>query len=233
MIKKFMKDVVPTLTDLRGGEKVFWRAFTDNSLVHCSIQNVLELGVYRLYDSIPKDFPGQSTKILIALCSFYNADKFVSLDIDSECQKTIDHCQDWCKKRGFSFDNHKFVAENSIHFDVAAEFPDGVDLMFLDTNHDDNYPEKKLGLAGSGGTGMTYRELCYYAPHLSEHGRMFVHDTKNYYVPKGYGVNTEGAIRRFLDDNDGFVFREHAPNDNGLGELYRKGSPLDKLYGDK
>ena len=50
---------------------------------------------------------------------------------------------------------------------------------------------------------------------------MFVHDTQNYYVPKGYGVNTEGAIRKFLDEHDGFLFKEHAPNKNGLGEIYR------------
>lgn len=223
---RLMRDVVPTLTDLRGGEHVFWRAFADYK-----IATVLELGVYRLYDSIPTDLPGQSTKVLIALCDAYGAEKLVSLDID-DCRPTIAHCQKWCKQRGAEFINHAFIQENSIHFDVTSEFPDGVDFIFLDTNHDDNYP-KKLGYEGAGGAGMTYKELCHYAPHLSRNGRMFIHDTKNYYVPKGYGVNTEGAIQKFLDENEGFALKEHSPNDNGLGELYRKDSEIAKLYEDR
>ena len=232
--KLLRTDILPTLTDFKGGQLVFWDVFDQNDGLNTPMKNVLELGIMTLKNGAPPNLPGQSTKTLMALCDFYNADKHISLDID-DCMDTIQRCAGWVKSRGVVPRGHKFVKSNSMHFDVKKEFPNGVDLIFLDTNHDDNYPMKKLshrsqGHANSGGAGMTYKEICHYAPHLTKNGRLFLHDTMNFYVPKGYGVNTAGAIEKFLDTHSGYAFKEHRPNNNGLGELYRKDSDVAKLY---
>lgn len=217
--------IIPTLTDFLGNQLVFWDAFKKNEEFGTPIKNVLELGVYRLPGEPNSNYPGQSTKTLMILGAFYKLDKFVSLDID-DCRSTIEHCKKWCKARDIDVDVHNFVQSNSIHFNVLTEFSNGVDLIFLDTNHDDLYPEK-LGYKGSGGAGMTYREICHYAPHLSENGRLFVHDTKHFYVEQAYGVNTAGAIERFIAENPNYGFYEHNTNVHGLGQIYRKGSKVE------
>jgi hypothetical protein len=237
LTKLLRTDMLPTLTDFKGGQLVFWDVFRQNEKLGTPVKNVLELGIMTLKNGAPADLPGQSTKTLMALCDFYKANKHVSLDID-DCTDTTQRCARWVGSRGVSVRGHKFVKSNSIHFNVKSEFPNGVDLIFLDTNHDDNYPMKKLshrpkGHVDAGGAGMTYREICYYAPHLTRNGRLFLHDTMNHYVPKGYGVNTDGAVEKFLDTHKGYAFKEHAPNNNGLGEIYRKDSDVTKLYGDK
>lgn len=225
----FKIDILPTLTDFKNCQFVFSRAFEQNKSLGTSIKTILELGVFRLFGGEISDLPGQSTKTLMILSDYYNVDKFVSVDID-DCTSTIDSCVSWVNKRGISVTNHKFVQCNSLDFDVQREFPNEIDFIFLDTCHDDNYPEL-LGYDSSVcGAGTTYKEICYYTKHLSKNGRMFIHDTNNFYVEKTYGLNTDGAIIRFLAENDNFVFHEHMPNEHGLGELIRKDSDVSKLY---
>lgn len=226
--KLFTEDIVPTLTDFSKNQFVFWNAFKKNISYKTPIKNVLELGIMRIKPSVKKDLPGQSLKTLLILGSVYNVDKHISLDID-DCRNTVEFCKKWVLARGVQPKNHKFVQSNSMDFNVLREFPAGVDLIFLDTNHDDTYPEK-LGYKNSGGAGMTYKEICYYAKHLTRNGRLYLHDTKNYYVPRGYGVNTEGAVQRFLDENKNFGFYEHNTNNNGLGEIFRKDSDVAREY---
>jgi hypothetical protein len=143
----------------------------------------------------------------------------ISLDIDPMAAATVERCRSFVKECGYEFDNHFFEVQDSLTYETDEQF----DFIFLDTNHDDNYPERiGVGTKESGGAGTTYKELCKYAELLTPSGRLFIHDTKNFYVPRGYGVNTEGAIKRFLDENpDDFKFREHNTNTNGLGEIVR------------
>ncbi|KKN72166.1 hypothetical protein LCGC14_0413780 [marine sediment metagenome] len=234
LAKILNKDILPTLTDFKGGQLVFWEVFKQNEIIGTPIKNVLELGIMTLKNGAPPDLPGQSTKTLMVLCDYYEANKYISLDID-DCMDTIQRCARWAGGRGVKVSGHRFIKSNSIHFDVKKEFPNGADLIFLDTNHDDSYPTKKLrhrpqGHADSGGAGMTYKEICYYAPHLTRNGRLFLHDTRNRYAVKSYGVNTDGAIEKFLDHHPEFLFKEHAPNNNGLGEIYHKDSEVATLY---
>lgn len=222
-------EIVETLTDFKDNQIVFWRVFDENKKFGTPVKNVLELGVYRLPGQPNSDLPGQSTKTLMILEHFYGLDKFVSLDID-DCNSTINNCKRWVESRGVVVKNHKFVQCNSVHYDVLADFPNGVDLIFLDTNHDDNYPEK-IGYANSGGAGMTYKEICHYAKHLTRNGRLFLHDTNHYYVPKQKGWNTSGAIELFIEENGAeFGFHEHNTNNHGLGEIYRLDSDVASLY---
>jgi len=225
------QDIVPTLTDMKNNQYAFWDAFKYAHENGTPIKTILELGVMRIIPgAFPPDYPGQTTKMFMALLHEYGAEKHISLDLDKECKGTIDRCKLWMANHGLTVTNHEFVVSNSVKFDVRSHFSEGVDLILLDTNHDHDYPEKTLGFKGTGGAGMTYKEICYYAPHLSENGRLFLHDTKMYYVPRGYGVNTEGAIQRFIDENPDFEFYEHAKNNIGLGEIYRKGSNVAKQY---
>jgi hypothetical protein len=225
------KEIVPTLTDMKGNQFAFWDAFEYSFSKETPIKTILELGIMRLKPGIVNvDLPGQSTKIFMTLGCKYGVDKHVSLDIDSECKGTTDRCKSWVSKYGVVVNNHEFVASDSMKYDSSKQFPNGIDLILLDTNHDDDYPEKTLGFKGSGGAGMTYREICRYAPLLSKNGRLFIHDTKMFYVPKGYGVNTEGAVQRFLDENPDYDFVEHARNNVGLGEIFRKDSNVAQQY---
>lgn len=225
------QDIVPTLTDMTNNQYAFWDAFKYENENGTPIKNILELGVMRLMPgAFSNDLPGQTTKMFMALLHEYKADKHISLDLDKECKKTIEHCKKWMLERGLKVTKHEFVVCNSVEFNAKHYFPKGVDLILLDTNHDDLYPEKTLGFKGTGGAGMTYKEICYYAPHLSPNGRLFLHDTQMFYVPKGYGVNTQGAIERFLDENPGFGFHEHNKNDIGLGEIFRKDSNAARQY---
>lgn len=224
--KLLKEEIIPTLTDFLHDQIVFWDAFEQNKQLGIPIKNVLELGVYRLPGEPNSELPGQSTKTLMILSHFYGLDKFISLDID-DCSSTINNCKKWCEKRGINVKNHQFVQSNSVHLDVKKYFPNGVDFIFLDTNHDDDYPDK-IGYKGAGGAGMTFKEICYYAPHLSENGRLFLHDTKNIYVEKGYGLNTGGAVERFITENPEYGFYEHNTNIHGLGQIYRKGSLVER-----
>jgi len=229
MILTYWNELEQTLTDFKGGNEVFEKIFQINRELGAPIKTILELGVYRIKEEPKSDYPGQSLKTLLILGNFYkDVEKHISLDID-DCKSTVERCKKWVKKQGLKVHNHKFVQENSVKFNVEKEFPKGIDFIFLDTNHDDTYPEK-IGYENSGGAGMTYREICYYAPHITENGHLFMHDTKNYYAERKYGYNTEGAIQKFLDENEGFVFVEHNPNENGLGELIRKDSSLHQKY---
>jgi hypothetical protein len=220
-LSEVLKKMRPTFTDFAKNELVFRDAFGQNEVCGYPIKKVLELGVCRINTHVPPDFFGQSTKTLIALCAYYGCDLLISIDIDPLAAATVERCRQFLKDcgHGHNFEKHYFVEANSLEYEVDGEF----DFIFLDTNHDDNYPER-IGVAGkeAGGAGTTYREICKYANVLSEGGRLFIHDTKNFYVPRGYGVNTEGAIQKFLDENpDDFKFREHNTNKNGLGEIVR------------
>ncbi len=229
--KILTKDIIPTLTDFLHNQMVFWEAFKQNESVGSPIKKVMELGVYRIHGEPHSLLPGQSTKTLMALGDYYNVDKFISLDID-DCSSTIELCRKWLEQCGGKLSNHQFVQCNSMHFDVYGSFPNGIDCLFLDTNHDDLYPEK-IGFPGSGGAGMTYKEICFYAKHLSPNGRLFLHDTFNDYVETNLelGYNTNGAVYRFIkENNDEFAFYEHNTNRNGLGEIYRKNSAIAKFY---
>lgn len=208
----------PTLTDFRGCERVFYEYFKQNKP-----QNILELGVYNISGVEEKDIdlPGQSTKTLFILHKYFPVKKYVSLDID-DCLSTITRCKQWLRENNLhSVPDHQFVQCNSLDFKHSNYFDGLVDFIFLDTNHDDSYPIK-LGYAGSGGGGMTYKEISHIAPMLSRTGSIFLHDTKNRYVEPKYGYNVDGAVERFLHENSGWMFIEHNPNDNGLGELKRK-----------
>jgi hypothetical protein len=217
--KLLYEELPPNLTDFQNNQRVFHDVFVENASLGHPIKNILELGVCRMNPHFPDDYYGQSTKTLMALMLEFNSTRMISLDIDAEAEKTSDQCKRWLADRGWQVDSrHDFVCFNSIEYPVL-EFPNGCDFIFLDTNHDDDYPSR-LGIQGeTGGAGMTYKEICYYADKLAPHGRMFLHDTKNFYVPRAYGVNTEGAIQRFLNENANFVFREHNTNEHGLGEL--------------
>lgn len=215
-------EIIPTLTDFLHDQLVFWEACEKNKNFGSPIKNVLELGVYRLPGEPNNNYPGQSTKTLMILNHFYEFNNFISLDID-DCSGTINNCKKWVRQYGIEVKNHKFVQSNSVHFDAKSEFLNGIDLIFLDTNHDDNYPER-IGFKNAGGAGMTYKEICHYAPHLSENGRLFLHDTKAHYVEKELGKNTDGAITKFLLENEEFGFFEHNTNIHGLGQIYRKNS---------
>lgn len=213
-------DLLGTLTDFAGGQHVFHAAFRRNLDAGEPIRRVLELGVCRPQPGggFPLKMYGQSTKTLMALSAEYGVTEMVSLDLDS-CQITTDFCLDFVTERFKAPALHVFEQGESLKYRPTEDF----DFIFLDTNHDDNFGERVLGLESeTGGAGHTYRELVHFSSFLSPFGRMFIHDTKNYYVPRAYGVNSEGAIQQFLDEHDGWVFREHEPNSNGLGELVRK-----------
>ena len=218
------------LSNFKNCESIFAQAFEHNQELGFPIRTVLELGVYRLpSNSEPFEyFPGQSTKTLFILHKYFNFEKMVSLDID-DCHGTIQDCKEWCQKLGVPIPPHKFIQSNSIHYNVAVDFPNGVDLIFLDTNHDDDYPEK-LGYPSSGGAGMTYQEICHFAPQISRNGQLFLHDTKKFFVEKRYGWNTIGAVERFICENSDFIFIEHNANENGLGQIIRKDSDIATFY---
>lgn len=216
------KDLTPLLTDLVNAPGVFHNTFKYSESIGHPIKTVLELGVFTSPSGQPANIiHGQSTKILLALCDFYKVEKMISLDINN-CLKTVEAARKWLEMRGSSFNNYIFIQSNSLEFDISSHFPNGIDLIFLDTNHDDNYPQR-IGISGdTGGAGFTYREICYYAPHLTKHGHMFLHDTKVSYVPQQYGHNTAGAVERFIDEHKHqFQFKEHNINKYGLGEITR------------
>lgn len=222
--------IKPFLTDFAGGEEVFKQAFDVNAQLKVPIKTILELGIYRIQGQPENDLPGQSTKTLMILSNFHPVEKYVSLDID-DCSSTIARTKWFLKERcQMEPKNHSFVRSSSVEYDVSANFPNGVDFCFIDTSHDDSYVANHLGIPGHDGAGMTYKELCYYANHITKNGRLFMHDTHNFYLPKQYGYNTEGAIQKFLDDYSDFVFVEHNPNGNGLGELIHRDSDVAKYY---
>lgn len=213
-------DFLGTLTDFAGGQHVFHAAFRRNDEVGHPVHRVLELGVCRPQPGggFPLKMYGQSTKTLMALSAEYNVEEMVSLDID-ECHVTTDFCFDFVAERFKAPALHAFEQIESLKYKPTEDF----DFIFLDTNHDDNFAERVLGReSATGGAGHTYRELAHFSSFLSPFGRMFIHDTKNFYVPRAYGVNSEGAIQQFLDEHAGWIFREHSPNENGLGELVRQ-----------
>ncbi len=215
-------DLVPTLTDFLNDQMVFYECCLSAEMMGAPVKNVLELGVYRLIDEPKSDYPGQSTKTLMILDQKFKFDRFISLDID-DCSSTIDNCKDWCRRHGFTpTDKHQFLKCGSMDLNTEQYFPNGLDLIFLDLSHDDSRYPAVIGHPEAGGAGMTYREICKYAPTLSKHGKLFIHDTKHYYVPKAYGFNTEGAIERFIAENPGYYFIEHDKNVHGLGEIGRK-----------
>lgn len=222
--------ITPYLTDFRGGHNVFRDAFETNARLGCPIRTVLELGIYRISGEPKSLLPGQSTKTLMILGNHFSVEKHVSLDID-DCRETIETCKDFLQKHcDISPLNHSFVQSSSIDFDVRANFPNGIDFCFIDTSHDDSYVANTLKIPGHDGAGMTYKEFCHYAPHLTENGRLFMHDTHSFYLPKQYGYNTEGALEKFLDDFPQFLYVEHNPNVHGLGELIRLHSKVAKEY---
>lgn len=215
-------DLVPTLTDFLDDQMVFYECCLAAEMVGTPIKNVLELGVYRLIDEPNSQFPGQSTKTLFILDQKFKFDRFISLDID-DCTGTINNCKEWCRQHGFEpTPKHQFLQCGSLDMDIAKYFPEGIDLLFVDTSHDDERYPAAIGHPEAGGAGMTYREICHYAKHLSKHGKMFLHDTAHFYAPVQYGFNTAGAIERFIDENPEFYFIEHAKNVHGLGEIGRK-----------
>lgn len=229
--KKYIEfqDLRNLLSNFRNCEFVFAQSFEQNQKIGCPIKTVLELGVYKI-PLAPEPFdylPGQSTRTLFVLHKYFNFRKMVSVDID-DCQSTIDNCKKWCLERNIVLPKHEFIQCNSVEYDVTADFPNGIDFIFLDTNHDDDYPQR-LGYTNSSGAGMTYKEISHLAPHLSINGRLFLHDTKNFFVEKRYGWNTMGAIERFLDENHDYYFIEHNANSNGLGEIMRKDSDIAPL----
>jgi hypothetical protein len=224
---KEFTDLDPLLDDFKNCNYVFASAFEENEMINSPIKNALELGVYSLkrVREHEYDLLGQSTKTLYILHKYFpQLTKVISLDVD-DCNDTIDRCCKWIKDRGLQVPDINFLQCRSLDFEIEKHFPLGVDFIFLDTSHDDSFPEK-IGYKDSGGAGMTYREISYFAPHLSRNGRLFIHDTNNYYVEKSYGNNTAGAIERFITENVGYYSLEHSPNQHGLGEIIRKDSDL-------
>lgn len=216
-----------TLTDLANAQYVFQTAFESNNNIGHDIKTILELGVFKIPNS---DLPGQSTKILLILSHFFpTVNKYISVDID-DCAITIDRSQKFIRDLGMNITNHKFIISSTLDFDVSAEFDNKVDLIFLDTSHDDDYP-RRIGFGSEHGeAGTTYKELNIYTKHLSRNGHLFLHDTKMHYVAEQYGWNVDGGVRRFLDENDDFTFIEHNPNEHGLGEIIYKDSEIANEY---
>jgi hypothetical protein len=152
------------------------------------------------------------------LAQLHGVSKYLSIDTD-DCTDTVKTCGEWLKEIGWAVPRaHSYQTKESLALDIKAEFPQGVDLVFLDSNHDwyVNEPQYR------GGAGYTYREICHIAPYLTADGCILLHDTFNHYAQEARGNNVDGAICRFVDENHEWEYIEHRPNGNGLGELRRK-----------
>lgn len=215
---------------MSGAQHIWLEAFKDNSELGYPIDTVLELGVYYLPGT---NLPGQSVKILQTINRLYPFSKMISVDIDPRCAETIKECENYL---GFEFENHKFIASESLRFSPPTKDTFDaweIDFIFLDTNHDDDYPAR-LGFPESTcGKGYTYRELDYFTRFLARNGRMFIHDTFEKYLPDEIGVNTKGAIELFIKKHPQFVFKEHNPNKHGLGEILHRDSEIHKYLVNK
>lgn len=208
-------ELTPVLWDMAGAQYILADLFAAGG-----VRDVLEVGVSRLDTTAPEQQQavyGQSTKILMLLTTFYGCNRYVSVDV-WDCLNTVNACHEWLEKRGVNTGVHEFVIAESLKFAVGQYFPDGLDLLFLDTNHDWTVPK---GWGYVGGAGYTYRELEHFAPHMRVGGRVLLHDTLNDYEPKAYGVNVGGAAWRFIEEHRGWTYQEHCPNGRGLGELRR------------
>lgn len=140
IIKDFDK-IRPTLTDLENCEDIFLQIYSNIvDRKTSSDVNILELGVYSIkrVSQDMKNLPGQSTKILMSLCNSLGYNKYVSVDVD-DCLDTIEHCQNFMD---IKLDNHTFVQSTTLDFDVEKYFSNGLDLIFLDSSHDDDFPSR-------------------------------------------------------------------------------------------
>ena len=211
------------LTNFLNCEGVLAEAFKFRSDNGLPFQTLLELGVYQPQKGQKPEYPtGQSTRSFFILHQYFPLKKMVSLDI-ADCRQTISESRQWCLERGVEPPEHEFVQCSSIEYHARRNFAGGlIDFIFLDTNHDDSKYPARIGHAGAGGAGMTYKEICHLVPQLSEHGVLFIHDTNVNFVPRRVGWNTMGAVLEFLDKNPGYTFVEHNPNECGLGQLMRE-----------
>jgi hypothetical protein len=216
LIEIFSDELPKTLTDLARAQWVFKQVFD-----RTKIGSILEVGVCAILGGGAPEkawLYGQSTKILMMLAVQYGSTQYLSIDTD-DCSETVKKCKEWLRDWGQDVpDYHQFVKTESLALDVGGHFPRGIDLVFLDSSHDWRGCEQKY----KGGSGYTYKEICHFAPHVTPSGCILLHDTFNNYVPEGYGANVSGAIQRFVAENPDWIFTEHRPNGNGLGELRRK-----------
>lgn len=159
---------------------------------------------------------GQSYRALLILCAEYNAQKMISIDID-DCWDTVRKSQEWVRHEyGDIFERHCWDRIHSLDFDAKIYFPSGIDLLFLDSSHDAD-----TDIQGAGGAGMTYREICHFAPYISTRGRIMLHDSFEYYQRRQAGNNVQGAAEKFLMENKNWYAIEHNTK-TGLLELRRK-----------
>lgn len=138
---EYFEKLKPTLTDLSNAESIFKNIYLEIiDRKKSNDINILELGVYSI-KRVPEDMknlPGQSTKILLSLCKSFGYNNYVSVDVD-DCFDTIQHCKQFMD---IDLQDHKYIQSTTLDFDIKKHFPDGIDLIFLDSSHDDDYPSK-------------------------------------------------------------------------------------------
>ena len=208
-----LNKIRPYLTNFLNNEIVFKKAFEENAIIRDNIKNVLELGVHHGENPM---YGGQSTKAFYWIYNEIGYENLYSLDLAEECSHTIELIKEmFLAEEGAKIPPHHFIIENSIEYSPDIKF----DFIFLDTNHDSICLPVYHGEAQHGGEGFTFQEITKYTNLLTPNGRFFLHDTKEFYADKKLGFNVEGAIVKFIRENNNWAFIEHNTNQHGLGEL--------------
>jgi len=159
---------------------------------------------------------GQSYRAFLILCQEYGVERFLSLDID-DAEMTVDKSCAWVRDHyGPVFERGFWERIHSLDFDAERYFPNGIDLVFIDSSHDSD-----TDIKGAGGPGMTYLELDKYAKLVSPFGIVMLHDSFEFYQARHEGVNVSGAVELFLKRNKNWYAIEHNTQ-TGLIELRRK-----------
>lgn len=217
--KRILDIITPYLGGFLNNEVIFKEAMIQNQEIHRPINTILELGVHTGEDI---NFGGQSTKALYYLYNIIGFKKLYSLDLDPFCINTIKLIQTKFLNNNLSIPKHEFISCNSIEYYPEINF----DLIFIDTNHDSSVTLTYCEDKNLCGEGFTFKEIMHYQKMLTQNGRIFLHDTRNFYVPIAYGNNVEGACVRFINENPEWAYIEHNTNKHGLGELIRKDSDI-------
>lgn len=216
------RHILPVLTDMGKNQFAFWDMFLESEELGCPIKKILEFGVCRVRDEEKKFGYGQSTKILLTLGDLYKVDKMYSCDIDDKSDETIDACFEWLLMHNLVPQiPHEFLCMDSLLWDHDTN----LDLIFLDTSHDDTYVTNVLGIKGAtDGPGATTQEINHFIKYLSPNGRLVFHDTKVTYGKAEYGKFVGGAVDKFIHENPEYHYDELPSNNFGLGQIIRKDS---------